>query len=410
MRYDTEEMIRVEGAGEGRGGRRGRSGGDWSRPGIWAVPWRAILAEAIVGSKSKALNNLELLAQCPPGEEPPDMLLVAARTMAALGAGSMCRNMIPQASRVPTASSLGLAALLHPEGTAQAEKLLLERGPFRDRGDLACDLAARHLVEGRVRDASETVRLGLLISMDHMELGRWRRFLASSPRELVARAAPMQYQAEEPTPEMFIDPSTALKSREGGKHVRKTRLGIADIVQLIPCERTGWMSRERIRRKLLTGALDRPAPPGSALAFLQETGVSSFRFQRQEYYGSTEPGDEFVKMEIIAERLCNLVCETRKASATAGDLWSRARSMPPPTPVKAAYLLAELALVDESLVPATTLALRWLMRNSPRSRTGSASETDRAAFVELHRELLSASAPPRGTRAKPSMSMFCMMP
>lgn len=356
------------------------------------APWQAVVLPAVLGQPQAAIAAMEALeAQTPP--LPPAHVALCARAMAALGFTDAARDLAASLYAVRNPTCLSLSVFTHPRGPAQASRWRDRLLNTAEQADLSCDLAAVFLARGDHEGADQEVARGLHACPQHAELGRWRRFLAQAPLPLACEAAARQLEG---SPLTRVEIARRQASDGGGRPVvdlAEIHRFLEDVASLVPSPATGWLSSERILRKLLSGALDRPAAPGTVERAMQDAGCLDRRFLTDGEFRGSPRSTPRLRLELLADRIESLVNERRPATATARHLWYLAREEPTPVPETAIHQLVEWAARDPLLMPIATRAVRWQLRQ-PGFRGRSAAIRRRAApWRELLASLTEASTP-----------------
>ncbi len=244
-------------------------------------PWWDIYLPATLGERDRVRAMIDSL-----GEVEADVQAVAARALEVLGYTVEARRLAARAMRDRGEEALALATFLMPEGLQIAElRMQCLKSPGL-QADAACDAAALELIRGQPEAALERIDQAMLLCPDHREAARWSRFLT---REEAAR----------------------LLRRYRRDVERVARLpGGRDVVELVPTRATGWVSGERLRRRLLHG-LPTHGARQSALRRLQQAGVVECWFALASQYAELPEGHGLVGLELLADELVARVEEER---------------------------------------------------------------------------------------------------
>jgi hypothetical protein len=293
-------------------------------------PWWDIFLPATFGETACALDAIDNIDHAAPPGRRGAFLAVSARTLELLGRPAEAARMAERAFTIGGDEADALATFVRPSGEATALRRMAEAEDPGDRADAACDLALLRLRRGDGPGASEAIARAEAACADHAEAARWRRFLrdASDPVALVRAAS---------------DPRRARRARTPAAR---------DAVELSALRRNGWMSPERVRRRVL-GA---PGPfgrglPGGARDRLRQAGLAGFHFALETEYDEFEADHPLVGLEAVADALRSHVQEGRDGAGLARRLWDEACAFDDTAAEDAAHLLVALATQDRRLVP-----------------------------------------------------------
>lgn len=260
-------------------------------------PWWDLYLPATLGERDRVRAIIDSL-----GAVEADVLAVAARALEVLGYTVEARRLAARAMRDKGEEALALATFLMPEGLQIAEMRMRRLKSPGLQADAACDAAALELLRGQPDAALERIDQAMGLCPDHREAARWSRFLT---REEAAR----------------------LLRRYRRDVERVARLpGGRDVVELVPVRATGWVSGERLRRRLLHG-LPTYGARESALRRLQQAGVVECLFALASQYAEMPEGHGLVALELLADELVARVEEERVIAALGEELLEEAAAV-----------------------------------------------------------------------------------
>jgi len=320
-----------------------------SLPEIPAVdPWWDLYMPAVFGDDDLVLDAFEAAEATTPLDERGDLYAIGARAFAVIGRGLESDRLAAQAFRFGGHEAEALATVLCPDGAARAERRMARAPRLGLRADAACDLAALRLEAGDVPGARAAIAEAARVCPGHAEAARWLRFFGDTPLPLDA---------------VRRSRSSRRKQREAGGAVR-------DAADLLPVRRTGWLSAERYRRRVVgSPPLAAWAPAGTALGLLQDVGVGATFFALDMEYARLPAADPYVALELAADTLRACVDEGRDVVVPARALWTAACTFDDAARDDAAQLLAGLGTHDVRLVPVALEAVRWLAEHHPARAT-----------------------------------------
>jgi hypothetical protein len=343
--------------------------------------WRNVLLPALLDDRDEALAALARVEKTAPPEHRGRVLSISARALFVLGDTSGAMQRFEEAMELGGAEAEALAIFLRPDGRHWAERRFQHARDAGTMADAACDAVALCLRDADDTEARRLVRIGLLICPDHGELGRWRRFLTQFPTDAVVA--------------LVTD-----RMRSGGKNALACmarlseewaelplEIALQDAANLAPCASSGWISPERVTRKLANGVLDEIGPAGSALAALQAVGCSQRHYASDAEFAKLTVEHPLVGFEILADRLESLLDEGRPAVATAHELWVRSRRFTNAVTEATASLLASNAFNCEAIADSALLGVRWALKQHPTRRRGGKGSS-KAAYWEACRARL----------------------
>jgi tetratricopeptide (TPR) repeat protein len=307
-------------------------------------PWWDLYLPATFGEVDAVLDALELAEASAPLLDRGDLYAVAARAFAVLGRPKEAERLAAQAFQLGGAEADALATYTSPDGLARCRGRLAGAERPGVRADAACDLAARHLIDGNLPGARAAVAQALAACPDHGEAGRWVRLL------------------EEPA-----DLGPALVFARDQRRTRAPRtVADRDVLDLVPCRRTGWLSAERFHRRIL-GVPPREtwAHPRSALGHLQDAGIGVFFFALDWELGGLKADHPVVELEVLADVARARVDEGRDALPHCRRLWEAATALDETAQDDAAQLLAGLGTADARLAVLAIEAVDWLTSRRP---------------------------------------------
>jgi hypothetical protein len=298
-------------------------------------PWWEVFLGARGGSV-EAIEAAEATARASAGGD-GELLAVCARSWWAAGHPLRAQRALAGAERGGGREVAALLTLARGDRGLARHRIEHESEPGL-RADAWCDLALLDMNEGDVTAASDSVASAVAACPDHLEAGRWARFLAEP-------AAPSTWRRVE---------------RDGPPSGAGTP-ALRDAFALRPTRRSGWISAERLHRRVLArlpGA-DPPAA-GTALRRLQDAGAGLLLFALDEEYASIPASSHFVEWELGGERARSLVAEGRPAGHTLSRLWTATAGDPVARDDLAQFVVA-LATATDALAGEGEAAARWLI-------------------------------------------------
>lgn len=303
-------------------------------------PWWDVFLPALHRDEPQALEAGVRLLAAVPRDGWGDAAAVVARALFALGRAQEGRLMAARAWQAGGEEASRLAVLLAPDGPAQALALIRSGRARGIRADVACDLAARRAGEGDLAAAGAAIDLARAICPDHLEAAHWKRLLAGG-EEAVRAVVAARRRA-----------SVAVG------------LWLRDADALVPLRSAGYLSEERLRRRIL-GVAAGGGRPGPALHRLAQAGVTQLRFGFPHQYARRSADDPAVVLELAAEHLVALHAERRDPVAAAAEVWRVAAGVEPAAEAEAARLVVAVASRDDRAVVPAVEALGALRRLEP---------------------------------------------
>lgn len=239
--------------------------------------WSALLAPALVHDVP---TTLAAVAQ----HRDPDGLAVGARALWLLGHHAAAERQLRQALTgvgiLPDAAIadevLALIMTLRPAPDRVEERLRRAQSPGA-RADVWCDAAALHLRAGRLRLGQKAVEAARRANPDHAEARHFERFIARNHN--AARLVPRTEELP-----------------------RRMSTVTFDIYGLAAQRETGWLSRERLARRLPAYAAASSPPRGSALFRLLDAGVRELSYGTAEDYLDRPENDAWARRELEADQ------------------------------------------------------------------------------------------------------------
>ncbi len=260
-------------------------------------PWWDLYLPATLGERDRVRMVIDTL-----GPVDAELQAVAARALEVLGYTVEARRLAVQSMRDGGDEALALATFLMPEGLQIAE-LRIQRLKLPGlQADAACDAAALELLRGQPEAALERVEQAMILCPDHREAARWCRFLTQEEAVRVLR----RYRRD-------VERVARLP---GGR----------DVVELVPSRAKGWVSPERLRRRLLHTLLPGGAR-GSALRRLQQAGVMECWFALPSQYGQMPEDHGLAGLELLADELVARVEEERVQGGLGSELLEEAAAV-----------------------------------------------------------------------------------
>lgn len=299
---------------------------DWDPPS--RDPWWDVFVPATFGETGTVLEAVDTIETTVPAELRADYSAVSARALAVMGRFGDAERLGDRALRLGGREADALATFFRAGGEPVAVRRM-EVGERRgERADAACDLACLRLHRNDARGAGEAVERAADLCRGHAEAARWRRFLE---------------EAADPCALVSLDPQRA---RRACSPVAR------DAADLVPRRRGGWISTERVHRRVL-GA---PGPEGwaeegSGLRALQDAGVMGFHFAVEREYRGLDARHPLVGLEGLADEVRSRVYEGREAMGAARRLWDRSGALDDVAAADAANLIVALATQDTMLAP-----------------------------------------------------------
>lgn len=309
--------------------------------------WWDVFLPALWGESELARMALETLAP----ENLSDVAeraaghAIAARALLVMRRPAEAWRHAERAFAVGGPESDALATFLVPEGAIHAARRMQSASRPGLRADAACDLAAVRLAQGDADAARDAIATARGLCARHAESARWERFLTSTP-----------------------DPVSTVQSLAAAR-ARRTLCrepGALDAVELLPLARDGWVSAERLRRRvLLPPSTALRVRPRSALAALADAGICDTHFAMLEEYGALVPEHPLVDIEWHADQLRALVREGRPSVDAAHRLWEAGRALDVVAATDAAHLIVALGTHDPTLSPLAYGVATWALQVEP---------------------------------------------
>lgn len=293
-------------------------------------PWWDVFLPALMGETSHAMAAMVRLEADTPARDRADLYAVSARTFYVLGRPVEARRTAEQAFSLGGAEAEALATMVLPDGPARAERRVETAPRAGLRADAACDLALLRLRDRDVEGARAAVRRALEACPDHVEAGRWATLLEEAPdaRKLIRAAM------------------------EPLKPGRRTLPAQRDACDLVPLRRAGFVSTERLNRRVMGGPVQGGwAPAGTALGRLHDAGASAFHFATEAEYRRMPATDTLADLELLLEGVGVRVRAGRDARALAARLWVEAGAYDDVALGDAANALVGLGTQDPRLAP-----------------------------------------------------------
>ena len=265
-------------------------------------------------------------------------LAVAARGWMVLNRPADALRLWERAREVGGAEVESLGRFVLPQGPRLADDYAASVGPSGLRADAWCDAAALHLTTGSLDRAARAIGRALAACPEHGEALHWHRFL-SEPGVLAVAAD-----------------VCGAKPSGGG-------IGVEDAQALLPTRTNGWMSPERLNRRVL---MDVPAspPPGSALARFDHAGIRDYFMATDDDWARVPSTHPLAATEVAVDQLRSLVAERRPALVPARGLWESALASGDVVRVDdVAQLLCALATQDTRLIGVGSEAADWLVEH-----------------------------------------------
>jgi hypothetical protein len=278
-------------------------------------PWWDIYIPATLGEEARVRAAIASMT-LPDG----NMLAVASRAMEVLQRVIEARRLANRALQGDGVEVRALATFVMASGEEIARQRLWEEALPGHRADAGCDLAVLCLKRGNLEAAVEALQEGQKSCPLHLETRRWQRFLAE-------------------------DPDPVATARRFGRGLRQPREACGrDITVLFPVRRSGWLSTERFRRRVMTGlGQGRWLGSGSALGQLQNIGVGECYFATPREYSSLKAAHVLVELEVLADQLLCLCEEERPVLEQAHMLVHQAAGLDQVASADAAGLVASAA-------------------------------------------------------------------
>ncbi len=291
-------------------------------------PWWDLYLPAIFGERASVDDALRHVP------DDPAIHAVAVRALMVLGRQPEALAMWRRVRDEPDVEVAALGVMIEPRPDAWIGRLEAVGARPGRVVDARCDRAARALVEGDFAAAQAAVRLAVEAPVDHAEAGHWARFLADVPDAVGRyRRGVSGRVAADDAPE--------------------------DVQPLVVRAANGWVSIERMGRRLL-GAPVVPPPPGSALAWLAEGGILVGNFAEPAALARAPSHDPRAELESLGDLVGAVSAEGRDATGLAECLHQRAWAVGSGPGRDATRLLVRIARRDARLRPLGLAAARSL--------------------------------------------------
>jgi len=301
-------------------------------PSLPSCPWSTLLQPALLGRLAEVESAFADQLRAAPPAAAGRLLAVGARAFAALGEGARAARLRDAALSRGAPEATALASVFGPDAPRWARGRSAVGRPG-DRADAWCDLAWHALLDGDSGGAQAAVRAAQAACPGHGEAARWGRLLA-------------QAGAETP-PVVLADPSAPA----GWASAAVLRSAAA----LVPRPELGWLSPERLRRRVCTGRWPAPAPATTALGRLQDDGVVTRLLATDLEYAAIPGHSPLVPAERLLDLALSLDHEGLPAGAAAEGAWEALQRVDAPARAAGALALARLGATNRD---AAAVALR----------------------------------------------------
>jgi hypothetical protein len=304
-------------------------------------PWLELYfrAEFCPDCFGHSLERIEHL----PVEERGDGWAVAARAWMRGGAPAEAVRAWERAEAAGGREVDGLAIWVLPDGLARAEARARQAARGATRADRWCDVAALRLLRTAGEGAAAAIAEALAACPDHLEAHHWLRFLA------------------------LPDAAREACRREDRPSRRGRGLAARDADRRVPTRANGWVSPRRIGARLTAEAGPPTAPLGSALARLDDAGVTSLFLATADDYRECDARDPLARDELDLARLADHVEEERPAGPLGRTCWSAALASADRQRVQdVAEQVCALSTRAVDLLPVAADCADWLASASPR--------------------------------------------
>ena len=314
-------------------------------------PWRDLLQPALMRVPSLVDERLAAVS----GESDPLLRArcqaVGARALHALGRPVEARALLAEALVVGVPEAWALAAVVGPDPEPAIARLVGSGSPGA-RADAACDGVLLALRAGETDAARGWVVRALAICPDHAEAERWGAYLEGAGE----RAAPLLWSFDKPQEDLL----------------ELLRRGRADdplfghLADLLPRAWEGMFSRERVTRRHQNFGRLRPAPVGTGLARLRETGRIGRWLGTDALYAGLGADDPRIQVELCLDRARACQAEGRSAWGAVDACWRLAPALAPEQRSRLTQLLVLLALREPGLAGLADHASATVLDELPR--------------------------------------------
>lgn len=344
-------------------------------------PWWDIYLPALHGDRGPALQAVDRALSGASEEQAGDVAAVAARALFTLGEGVEATRVAARAIGLGGREAERLAVFLAPRGRDRGLSLLRAGGSRGERADIACDLAARCLLEGEVGPALAAVATARAVCPEHREAAHWERFLRGE--------------------EACV---TALRNARRRPRPSRERL-LRDAELLAPLRSRGFVSEERLRRRLLGVSGAEPGAGTGALRQLADAGVQTLRFAFPHLARRAAPDAPLVVLELLADDVVTLGGEGRDPSRAVAELWAAAAAVDARLEGEVARFVIGVAVRDDRVAATGEEAVAVLRRSQPAEEAtwdaalalvGRTRAPDRS--VRLARRVLAGNPPSAAAR------------
>jgi hypothetical protein len=299
---------------------------------VSSCPWSTLLQPALLGRAAEVDAAFTLAQRTVAPAAAGRLLAVGARAYAALGASPRAARLRDAALSRGASEAIALASVFGPDAPRWARARAAAGRPG-DRADAWCDLAWHALLDGDAPGAEAAVGAAQAACPAHAEAARWARLLA---------------QAGADTPPVVLANPAAPAGWASASVLRSA-------AALVPRPELGWLSPERLRRRVCTGRWPAPAPATSALGRLQDDGVVSRILATDAEYAALPAHSPLVDAERQLDLALSLDHEHLPAGAAAEAAWEALGRAD--APARAAGVLA-LARLGGTNREAAAVALR----------------------------------------------------
>ncbi len=313
--------------------------------------WRDVLQPALWKVPSLVTERLVRLERATPSDQLGLLFAVGARALFALGHGAEARSVLARGLETGDREARSLAAVAGPDGRVFVDELM-EEGSSGQRADAACDGVLASLRAGDREAADRYLAAALRRCPDHAEAEHWAAYL----RDAGIQAAPLLWSFDTEDDEAL---DTLFR---GGR----TDPLLGDLVALLPRASQGQLSQVRTRDRYGDFRPARPAPSGSGLERLRETGRCGRWLASDERYAELGADDPLVAAEVGFDRVRRALFGQRSPLEAAEGIEARVGELSPADRVRAVTLLTLCALREGSLeAPADRTTERGLLEQPP---------------------------------------------
>jgi hypothetical protein len=327
----------------------------WSPTSRCADPWWDLYLPAACGDRKRVQRNLSAYLD---DASDGNAHAIAARALLTLGRNEAAEAAYEVARTRGGDEADALATWIAHDGDSFALRRVTTAPRAGQRADAACDVLCRKVLAGEVDDARALLSEAEALCPGHAEVARWRRVLADPCARTQVHAA-----------------------GRGRAAIRADAAGAIDAFELVPRRQTGWVSEERLRRRVIAAPFGGSwADPTTALGQLQDRGLYDFLFAVESEYAELPAGHPLVTLETLADQVRARVHERRPAVMAARTLLAAARAVDEIAEEDAANLIVTLATLDETLIP-----LGWSVahRELKRDEEGTLWRAYRAWFAAV---------------------------